>query len=108
MRKLILGLFCGLGILYSVSSIAATAALPSFNATTLKAYNGQQGHKAYVALNGKVYDVSSVPEWANGKHYKGMVAGTDLTPNISRSPHGAGIVTELGLKPIGTYSAAAK
>lgn len=106
MRRLLVSLFCGTVLLNASAAFAAPveSALPVFNATTLKQYNGQQGHKAYVALNGKVYDVSKIPQWANGKHYKGMVAGTDLTPNISKSPHGPGIVNQLGLKPVGTFS----
>lgn len=78
--------------------------LPTMNAATLKKYNGQNGNPSYVALNGKVYDVSNVDEWHDGKHYKGMAAGIDLTPNISKSPHGASIVDSEGLKPIATYS----
>jgi predicted heme/steroid binding protein len=83
---------------------AASAATPKvMSATQLKAFDGKNGHKAYVALNGKVYDVTNIDEWKGGKHYKGMVAGTDLTPYISQSPHGAKIVNELELTPVATY-----
>ena len=83
---------------------AASAATPKLmSATQLKAFDGKNGHKAYVALNGKVYDVTNIDEWKGGKHYKGMVAGTDLTPYISQSPHGAKIVNELELTPVATY-----
>lgn len=86
------------------ASISVFAALPSMNASTLKQYDGKEGHKSYVALNGYVYDVSGVDEWKGGQHYKNMVAGTDLTPYIGKSPHGAEIVNDEGLKPIATYS----
>lgn len=96
----------------SISS-APKAAVPSstvpskgpklMSATQLKAFDGKNGHKAYVALNGKVYDVTNIDEWKNGKHYKGMVAGTDLTPYISKSPHGPQIVDQLGLTPVAIY-----
>ena len=83
---------------------SAPAKMPkSMSATQLKAFDGKNGHKAYVALNGKVYDVTNIDEWKDGKHYKGMVAGTDLTPYISQSPHGANIVKELDLTPVAMY-----
>lgn len=88
---------------FSSLGFAAEATLPHMSAAQLKANDGKNGHKAYVALNGKVYDVSKVDEWKDGKHYKGMVAGTDLSSNIHLSPHGPGIVNDLNLKPIAVY-----
>lgn len=82
---------------------APATTLKSMSAAELKAFDGKNGHKTYVALNGKVYDVTNIDEWKGGKHYKGMVAGTDLTPYISQSPHGAKIVNELELKPVAIY-----
>lgn len=92
-------------VAFSANSFAAdaTSTLPHMTQAQLKANDGQNGHKAYVALNGKVYDVSKVDEWKGGKHYKGMVAGTDLSSNIHLSPHGPGIVNDLNLKPIALY-----
>jgi predicted heme/steroid binding protein len=88
----------------TTAKAAPAAAIPkSMSATQLKAFDGKNGHKAYVALNGKVYDVTNIDEWKDGKHYKGMVAGTDLTPYISQSPHGANIVKELDLTPVAMY-----
>lgn len=102
--KLLLATLLSTGFITSaIAASPATATLPHISATELKLNNGQSGHKSYVALNGKVYDVSNVDEWKGGKHYKGMVAGTDLTPNIKNSPHGASIVDELKLKPIAVY-----
>ena len=88
---------------FSSLGFAAEVTLPHMSAAQLKANDGKNGHKAYVALNGKVYDVSKVDEWKDGKHYKGMVAGTDLSSNIHLSPHGPGIVNDLNLKPIAVY-----
>lgn len=97
MRKL-------LAILLSSTCITSFAAqLPQMNAKELSRFNGKNGQKSYVALNGYVYDVSGLKQWNGGKHYKGMVAGTDVTPYISKSPHGADIVNEEELKPIATY-----
>lgn len=47
-----------------------------FTAATLAAYNGRNGQPAYVAVNGAVYDLSSV--FRNGQH-QGHLAGQDLT-----------------------------
>ena len=69
----------------------------------LKTHDGKNAHTAFVALNGNVYDVSKVAAWKGGKHHKGMVAGTDLTPYINSSPHGADIVNKLNLAPIAVY-----
>jgi len=54
----------------------------------LKKYNGKDGMPAYVAVDGVIYDVTSVPEWKNGDH-NGFEAGNDLTDAIKNvSPHG--------------------
>lgn len=53
----------------------------------LAAYNGKEGMPAYVAHNNIIYDVSEVPQWANGTH-NGQFAGTDLTGIIENAPHG--------------------
>jgi len=93
-----------LGIILLATSLLANAAtLPVMDATKLQSFDGQNGHKAYVALNGYVYDVTGVKAWKDGKHKKGMHAGVDLTPYIDQSPHGAGIVVKLKLQPIATY-----
>ena len=53
----------------------------------LAAYNGKDGMPAYVAHNNIIYDVSDIPQWANGTH-NGQYAGTDLTGKIEKAPHG--------------------
>ncbi len=44
----------------------------------LAQYNGKDGAKAYVAINGVVYDVTDNPQWSSGEH-GGQMAGTDIT-----------------------------
>ena len=85
------------------SSAVFASALPHMNAKELAKHNGKNGQQSYVALNGFVYNVSDIPEWKNGKHYKGMVAGTDVTPYIKQSPHGAEIVHEEEITPVAIY-----
>ncbi|WP_414045044.1 cytochrome b5 domain-containing protein [Macrococcus equi] len=71
-----------------------------FDAEKLKAFDGKDGHKAYVAVNGAVYDVSDVEMWKGGKH-NGLEAGKDLTDGFKSSPHGGGFLKDL--KVVGSY-----
>ena len=41
-------------------------------------FDGKDGTLAYVVINGTVYDVTSMRQWIDGKHY-GLSAGRDLT-----------------------------
>ena len=69
----------------------------------LAAYNGKDGQPAYVAVDGVIYDVTDVPEWAGGEHYSGLTAGQDLTEEIkNQSPHGLSVLD--GLPVVGTLA----
>ena len=48
--------------------------------------DGKEGRKAFVAVNGKVYDVSSSRLWKDGKHMVHL-AGRDLSDDIMIAPH---------------------
>jgi predicted heme/steroid binding protein len=74
--------------------------LREFTLEELAQYNGKDGNPAYVAVNGKVYDVTDVPAWRGGSHQGEVVAGIDATAFISQSPHGASVLN--GLKVVGT------
>ncbi|QQO10669.1 cytochrome b5 domain-containing protein [Breznakiella homolactica] len=67
----------------------------TFTAEELARYNGTNGNPAYVAVDGTVYDVTNVPQWAGGKHYQGLTAGKDLTEEIKKSPHGTSVLSKL-------------
>ncbi len=80
------------------TATAAEVTLPVFDAAELAKYDGQNGNRAYVAVEGKVYDVTDVPQWANGSHFGKFQAGKDLTTEIETlSPHG---VSKLDSVPI--------
>lgn len=60
-----------------------------FTKEELKKFNGL-GTPAYVAYEGKVYDVSESLLWETGSHQGRHLAGYDLTEAIKDAPHSAG------------------
>lgn len=76
------------------TSNASAAELKVFTLDELSKYNGQDGQPAYIAYQGIVYDVSNIPQWKNGTH-NGEKAGTDVTNDISKSPHGEKVFSDL-------------
>ncbi len=54
--------------------------------------NGEQGRPAFVAVDGKVYDVSSSKRWPKGSHMKRHQAGGDLSADIQSAPHGLDVL----------------
>lgn len=66
----------------------------TFTLDELKEYNGKNGAKAYIAVEGKVYDVTNVKAWTGGKH-KGNQAGQDVTNIIKKAPHGKSVLKKL-------------
>ena len=66
----------------------ADEALPVFSAEELSKYNGKDGNAAYVAYEGKVYDVSNIAAWKNGIHQNQFEAGKDFTDILNnQAPH---------------------
>jgi predicted heme/steroid binding protein len=70
----------------STSTSAASGQL-TLTKTQLSQYNGQNGQPAYVAVNGVIYDVSSLPQWQGGQH-NGHTAGTDISDAFKTLPSG--------------------
>ena len=58
------------------------------NLEELSAHDGKNGNAVYVAVNGKVYDISDSQMWKNGVHMGQHHAGNDLTAALGRAPHG--------------------
>lgn len=58
-----------------------------FTLNELAEYNGKGGKPAYIALEGKVYDVSASVFWSEGDHMGAHQAGKDITNEIELAPH---------------------
>ena len=77
----------------SASQAAAQAASPSdsgqltLTKEQLSQYNGQNGQRAYVAVDGVIYDVTDLPQWQRGSH-NGHTAGTDISSEFKTLPSG--------------------
>ncbi len=63
-----------------------------YSPDTLAKHTGDDGKTALVAVDGKVYDVSSSKKWKNGKHMNRHNAGADLSTEIKGAPHGAQVL----------------
>jgi predicted heme/steroid binding protein len=49
--------------------------------------DGREGRKAYVAVNGNIYDFTDSQMWQNGDHQGVHQAGRDLTEELKNAPH---------------------
>lgn len=70
-----------------------------FSTSELAQYTGANGSTAYIAVNGIVYDVTSV--FDNGKHQGLQLGGTDATAVFAMSPHSQGLLATLPV--VGVY-----
>lgn len=77
------------------------AGTQTFTLEELAIYDGIGENKAYIAVDGKVYDVTNREGWGEGNH-NGAIAGTDLTELILSSPHGKDVLS--GLTVVGTLA----
>jgi predicted heme/steroid binding protein len=58
-----------------------------FSKQELARFNGKDGAPAYIAFQGKVYDVSQSFLWLGGRHWVFHDAGADLTDALADAPH---------------------
>lgn len=58
-----------------------------FDRETLRQFDGSDGKPIYTAYQGKVYDVTESPLFADGEHFEHF-AGVDLTDAMEDAPHG--------------------
>ena len=88
----------------NTSTAQDSSASPSSNPTSkisagqLAQNNGKNGSDCWVALNGKVYNVSNSPQWKNGRHTPSdgqAFCGADMSKVIGESPHGTAVLKDL-------------
>jgi predicted heme/steroid binding protein/uncharacterized membrane protein len=53
----------------------------------LARHDGKDGRPAYLAYQGKIYDVTNSKKWRDGKHMLRHEAGQDLTAALAAAPH---------------------
>jgi predicted heme/steroid binding protein len=66
-----------------------------FTLEELSKFDGKESRPAYVAYNGKVYDVTEANLWSDGNHMGEHDAGKDLTQGMEASPHGNSVVENM-------------
>lgn len=71
--------------------------MKKLNKQELSKYNGKDGAPAYIAYQGKIYDVSDSFLWKNGKHQVFHQAGEDLTEALKDAPHGSDMLERVPL-----------
>ena len=99
LKKVMLILSVAFILTLGLTACSSSAGTQEFTTAELATYNGQNGAKAYIAVNGKVYDVTTAEGWHNGSH-QGVQAGQDLTVIITSAPHGTSVLKNL--KVVGT------
>ena len=53
----------------------------------LAGHDGREGRRAYVAVNGKIYDFTGSRFWPAGDHARQHRAGCDLSAELAQAPH---------------------
>jgi len=75
-----------------------------FDPLTLAAFDGAEGRRALIAHEGKVYDVTGLGLWSDGRHMKHR-AGGDMTEFLPKAPHGMEKLD--ALEVVGAYDSSA-
>ena len=71
--------------------------LSKFTIKELEEYTGKNGKPAYVAYQGKVYDISQSGLWGGGQHMGMHDAGKDITEELELAPHGEELLERVKL-----------
>lgn len=64
-----------------------------FSESELKNFDGKEGRSAYVAIEGKIFDVSESHLWVEGRHMGLHLAGEELNNSIKNAPHDIDILS---------------
>lgn len=63
--------------------------------------NGEEGRPTWVAVEGKVYDLSQSPLWKRGLHMNRHRSGQDLTVYLDAAPHGREVLSRGTVREVG-------
>jgi predicted heme/steroid binding protein/uncharacterized membrane protein len=74
-----------------------TEGIRYFTKSELKKFDGRDGRPAYIAFQGKIYDVSNSMSWKNGIHRGRHAAGEELTQVMINAPHGEAVLSKFPL-----------
>jgi predicted heme/steroid binding protein len=74
-----------------------------FTREELARYDGKDGEAAYVAFEGKVYDVTESDMWENGTHEFEHEAGEDHSEALLDAPHATDVMDRFPV--VGTLKA---
>jgi predicted heme/steroid binding protein/uncharacterized membrane protein len=66
-----------------------------FTLEELAQFDGKEGRPAYIAYEGRVYDVTASKLWRNGVHVKQHSAGSELTAAMPAAPHDATVMEKV-------------
>ena len=69
----------------------------------LAQFDGKDGRKAYVAVNGTVYDLTESERWQEGNHEGAHQAGADMTEELKAAPHVRSVIERFPV--VGTIEA---
>ena len=73
----------------------------TFTRKELEEHTGKNGKPAYIAYQGKVYDVSQSDLWSSGEHMGLHEPGKDLTDELELAPHREEVLERASLKLVG-------
>jgi predicted heme/steroid binding protein len=72
-----------------------------FTSDELAEHNGADGKPVYVAVDGKVYDVTGSKLWKTGTHMNRHACGRDLSADLGAAPHGKEVLEREAVKEVG-------
>ncbi|MGM0435972.1 MAG: cytochrome b5 domain-containing protein [Bacillota bacterium] len=80
-----------------------TSSLDDFTLEELSQYDGKDGERAYIAVDGDVYDVTESVHWTEGLHQGRVEAGQDLTEALNaNTAHGREMLDSTNVELVGT------
>lgn len=104
-KSMLIGLIGLLSLTACSVKVDNSTNLTNFTSSELSAFDGKNGNKCYVAVDGSVYEISGTPFWMDGEHIKSdgqAFCGNDLSNVIDQAPHGRSVLTSSFLTKVGS------